>query len=76
MIADCGELGGVELGAVKVVAAQVDVVVLEMAFDVSSCGLYKRQLIVVTGWRLWCLHGRVGDRSTARTLSASGHLCP
>lgn len=56
MVADCGELGGVELGAVKIVAAQVDVVVLEMTFDVSSCGLntnsaqsrYMMEVLVLT----------------------------
>lgn len=44
MVPDCGQLGRVELCAVKIVAAQVDVVVLEMAFDVGSCGLHANQL--------------------------------
>ena len=47
MVADCAQLGRVELSTVKVVAAQVDVVVLEMAFDVSSCGLHASQLRIV-----------------------------
>ena len=76
MVADCAELGGVELSTVKIVAAQVDVVVLEMAFDVSSCGLYASQLTDLTIWTLWFLRGRADDRSTARTLSVSGDRCP
>ena len=39
MVADRGKLGGVELGAVEIVTAEVDVVVLEVAFDMGSCGL-------------------------------------
>jgi len=76
VVADCAELSRVELSAVKIVAAQVDVVVLEMAFDVSSCGLYANQLTDLTIWTLFFLRGRADDRSTARTLSVFRHQCP
>jgi hypothetical protein len=39
VIADGSQLRRVSLRAVQVVASQVDIVVLEMAFDMSSCRL-------------------------------------
>jgi hypothetical protein len=39
VITDCTQLGRVGLRTVQIVASQVDIVVLEMAFDMSSCRL-------------------------------------
>lgn len=81
MVPDRAQLGGVGLCAVQVVAAQVDVVVFKVAFDVGSCRLYhhlsahnstsQRQFMPE-----WYTHEHAVCQNTARIPSASEPRCP
>lgn len=52
------------MGTVKIIAAQINVVVFEMAFDVSSCGLHVSQLRIVQAG----VYGAYMDVQTTKVL--------